>query len=95
MNTRDIFLAVMVPCLWGFGFVISKQGMDHFPPILLNGLRWSLSGLLMCYFFPFPKKLIKQMIIISFVGCTVQYSLSFYGGFHFQKNYLKICLLSL
>ena len=50
---------------------------DH--PILLNGLRWSLSGLVMFYFFPFPKKHIKQMLIISFVGCTVQYSLSFYG----------------
>ena len=53
--------------------------MDSFPPILLNGLRWSLSGLVMCYFFPFPKKLIKEMLIISFVGCTVQYALSYYG----------------
>tara|TARA_B110000116_G_scaffold267135_1_gene279005 strand:- start:2027 stop:2899 length:873 start_codon:yes stop_codon:yes gene_type:complete len=79
MPLRDILLALLVPILLGFGFVIAKPAMDSFPPILLNGLRWSLSGLVMFYFFPFPKKFIKQMIIISFVGCTVQYSLSFYG----------------
>ena len=79
MPLRDIFLALLVPIVLGFGFVISKPAMDSFPPILLNGLRWSLSGLVMCYFFPFPKKLIKEMLIISFVGCTVQYALSYYG----------------
>ena len=79
MSLRDSLIAALVPIFLGFGFVIAKPAMESFPPILLNGLRWSLSGLLMCYFFPFPKKLIKQMLIISFIGCTVQYSLSFYG----------------
>ena len=65
-------------CL-GFGFVDSKASYESFPPILLNGLRWSLSGLIMCYFFPFPKKFIKQMFVISIIGGTIQYSLSFYG----------------
>ena len=79
MSTRDIFLAVMVPCLWGFGFVISKQGMDHFPPILLNGLRWSLTGVCLVWWFRFPKKLFKNLFIVSWVGCTIQYSLTFSG----------------
>jgi len=79
MSHKDLFLAMLVPCLLGFGFVIAKTAMESFPPILLNGLRWSLSGILMFYFFPFPKNFIKQMFIISFIGCTVQYSLSFYG----------------
>ena len=79
MPIRDLFLALLVPCILGFGFVIAKPAMDYFPPILLNGLRWTLSGLVMFYFFPFPKKLIKEMLIISFIGCTVQYSFSFYG----------------
>ena len=79
MSNRDIFLAILVPCVLGFGFVIAKPAMDSFPPILLNGLRWSLSGLIMCYFFPFPKKFIKQMFVISIIGGTIQYSLSFYG----------------
>ena len=79
MPLRDLCLALLVPIILGFGFVIAKPAMESFPPILLNGLRWSLSGLVMCYFFPFPKKFIKQMLVISFIGCTLQYSLSFYG----------------
>ena len=79
MPLRDIILAILVPIILGFGFVIAKPAMDSFPPILLNGLRWSLSGLVMCYFFPFPKNFVKQMFVISIIGGTIQYSLSFYG----------------
>ena len=79
MSLRDTLLAILVPIVLGFGFVIAKPAMESFPPILLNGLRWSLSGLLMFYFFPFPKKFFKKMIIISFIGCTLQYGLSYYG----------------
>ena len=79
MSRKDLALALLVPSLLGFGFVIAKPAMDSFPPILLNGLRWTLSGLLMCYFFPFPKNFIKQMFAISIIGGSVQYSLSFYG----------------
>jgi O-acetylserine/cysteine efflux transporter len=79
MSLRDTFLALLVPIVLGFGFVIAKPAMESFPPLLLNGLRWSLSGLIMFYFFPFPKKFFKQMIIISFVGCTLQYGLSYSG----------------
>ena len=79
MPIRDLLIALTVPCLLGFGFVIAKPAMNDFPPILLNGLRWFFSGMIMFYFFPFPKKHIRQMLLISFIGCTVQYSFSFYG----------------
>ena len=79
MSIRDTFLALLVPIVLGFGFVIAKPAMESFPPLLLNGLRWSLSGLIMFYFFPFPKNFLKQMIFISFVGCTLQYGLSYSG----------------
>ena len=79
MPYRHVLIVVLVPIIMGFGFVISKPAMEFFPPILLNGLRWSLSGLIMFYFFPFPKNFLKQMIFISFVGCTLQYGLSYSG----------------
>ncbi len=79
MSLRDTFLAILVPIVLGFGFVIAKPAMESFPPILLNGLRWSISGLIMFYFFPFPKKYFKKMLIISFIGCTLQYDLSYTG----------------
>ena len=79
MPIRDIFLALLVPIIFGFGFVIAKPAMDQLPPILLNGLRWSLTGIIMCWFFPFPKKLFKSLLLISFLGSTIQYSLTFSG----------------
>ena len=79
MPIRDIFLALLVPIIFGFGFVIAKPAMDQLPPILLNGLRWSLTGVIMCWFFPFPKKLFKSLLVISFLGSTLQYSLTFSG----------------
>ena len=79
MSIRHFFLAISVPCLWGIGFVITKPAMEQFPPMLINGLRWSLTGLLLVWWFPIPKKFLKQLLFISFIGCTVQYSLTFSG----------------
>lgn len=79
MPIRDLLLAITVPCLWGIGVVITKQGMEQFPPMLINGLRWSLTGLVLVWWFPIPKKLLKNLFVISFIGCTLQYSLTFSG----------------
>ena len=47
--------------------------------MLINGLRWGLTGLVLVWWFPVPKKYLKKLLLISFVGCTVQYSLTFSG----------------
>ena len=79
MPFRDIALAISVPLLWGIGFVITKPGMEQFPPMLINGLRWSLSGIILVWWFPIPKKYLKSIFLVSFVACTIQYSLTFSG----------------
>ena len=79
MPLRDLILAISVPFFWGIGFVITKPGMEQFPPMLINGLRWGLTGLVLVWWFPIPKKYLKKLLLISFVGCTVQYSLTFSG----------------
>lgn len=79
MPIRDIFMAIAVPCLWGFGFVIAKAGMEELPPLLINGLRWSLAGIILIWWVPIPKKLFKEILLISFIGCTLQYGLTFSG----------------
>jgi len=79
MPLRDLILAISVPCIWGIGFVITKPGMEQFPPMLINGLRWSLTGLVLVWWFPIPKKLLKKLLLISVIGCTIQYSLTFSG----------------
>jgi O-acetylserine/cysteine efflux transporter len=79
MPVRDFILAISVPLLWGVGFVITKPGMEQFPPMLINGLRWSLTGLILVWWFPIPRKYLKQILFISIIGCTIQYSLTFSG----------------
>jgi len=79
MPIRDILLAISVPLLWGIGFVVTKPGMEQFPPMLINGLRWGLSGIILMWWFPIPKKYLKNIFLISIVGCTIQYSLTFSG----------------
>tara|TARA_B100000686_G_C16727301_1_gene938543 strand:+ start:151 stop:1014 length:864 start_codon:yes stop_codon:yes gene_type:complete len=79
MLLRDLFLTVSVPVLWGVGYVLTKQGMEQFPPMLITGLRWSLTGMILVWWFPIPKKYFKQIILISIVGCTIQYSLTYSG----------------
>ena len=56
MPFRDIFLAILVPILWGVGFVLTKPGMEFFPPMLINGLRWMITGIILVWWFPIPKK---------------------------------------
>tara|TARA_B100001123_G_C15338220_1_gene1033704 strand:+ start:5293 stop:6162 length:870 start_codon:yes stop_codon:yes gene_type:complete len=79
MSIRDTFLAISVPLLWGIGFVITKPGMEYFPPMLINGLRWSITGLVLVWWFPIPKPYLIKLFFISFISCTLQYSLTFSG----------------
>ncbi len=79
MLFRDVIFAITVPLLWGIGFAITKQGMEQFPPMLINGLRWGITGLILIWFFPIPKTYVKKIFLISIVSCTIQYSLTFSG----------------
>ena len=79
MPFRDLILAISVPILWGVGFTFTKLGMEQFPPMLINGLRWSLTGLILVWWFPIPRKYFKKIILVSIIGCTIQYSLTFSG----------------
>ena len=79
MSLRDIIFAIAVPLLWGIGFAITKPGMEQFPPMLINGLRWGITGIILIWFFPIPKIYLKKIFLISIVSCTIQYSLTFSG----------------
>ena len=61
VSVKDFFIAISVPCLWGFGLAISKPGMEQLPPMLINGLRWMIAGLVLVWWFPIPKKIMKEI----------------------------------
>ena len=79
MSFRDIFIAISVPILLGFGFVIAKPAMQHFPPYLLMGLRFTIPALILVWWFPMPKGLFLDLFKVSFIGSTLQYGLTYNG----------------
>ena len=79
MSFRDILLAISVPILLGFGFVIAKPAMQYFPPYLLMGLRFTIPALILVWWFPIPKGLFLDLFKVSFIGSTLQYGLTYTG----------------
>jgi len=79
LSFRDIIIAISVPILLGFGFVIAKPAMQHFPPYLLMGLRFTIPALILVWWFPMPKGLFLDLFKVSFIGSTLQYGLTYNG----------------
>ena len=79
MKTKDIFIALLVPILLGFGFVIAKPAMEYFPPFLLMGLRFTIPALILVWWFPLPKGLLLDIFKVSFIGSSLQYGLTYSG----------------
>ena len=79
MSFRDILIAISVPILLGFGFVIAKPAMQYFPPYLLMGLRFTIPALILVWWFPIPKGLFLDLFKVSFIGSTLQYGLTYNG----------------
>ena len=79
MKIKDIFIALLVPIILGFGFVIAKPAMQYFPPYLLMGLRFSIPALILVWWFPLPKGLYFDLFKVSLIGSTLQYGLTYTG----------------
>jgi len=79
LSFRDILIAISVPILLGFGFVIAKPTMEYFPPYLLMGIRFTIPALILVWWFPIPKGLFLDLFKVSFIGSTLQYGLTYNG----------------
>ena len=79
MSFKNILLALCAPLLLGFGFAIAKPAMQQFPPFLLMGLRFTIASLILIWWFPIPKKLLKDLFIVSIIGGTLTYGLVYTG----------------
>ena len=79
MKFRDILLALCAPLLLGFGFAVAKPAMQQFPPFLLMGLRFTIAALILVWWFPIPRGVIKNLFIVSLIGGTLSYGLVYLG----------------
>jgi len=79
MKIQDIFIALLVPAVLGFGFVIAKPAMQYFPPYLLMGMRFTIPALILIWWFPLPKGLYFDLFKVSLIGSALQYGLTYTG----------------
>ncbi len=80
MTLPHIALALLVNAIWGFAFVASKVGLDHFSPLFFTALRFLLVAVIL---FPFLKPVKGSMKMVFWIAITV-------GVFHFTFMYLGI-----
>lgn len=55
MQTRHLFLAVLVTAVWGFNFPITKLGLAAIDPLLLTAIRFTLAALPWVFFIRRPQ----------------------------------------
>ena len=79
MSINQILLALIVPITWGFGYTLTKIGMDQFTPLLLMSLRFGIAGLILVWFTKPPWGFMRELFIIAFIGSTIQYGFTYYG----------------
>ncbi len=79
MPIRELLLAGSVPLIWAVGFVFAKAGLHEFPPLMLMGMRFSLTALVLVWFVARPTGHYYDIFKISLIGATLQYGLTFTG----------------
>ena len=81
MKPFDIFLAISVPVIWGFGFTVAKAAFvfSDFPPILMIAFRFALTTIVLIWFVKPPSGFMRQIFWISLISATIQYALTFTG----------------
>jgi len=79
LTIKDFGLALSVPLIWGMGFTFAKAGLNEFPPLFLMSLRFSLSALILCWFYKPPIEQFKVIFLLALVSATIQYGLTFTG----------------
>jgi O-acetylserine/cysteine efflux transporter len=79
MKPRDIALAVAVMAIWGVNFVVIETGLDHFPPLLFNALRFTLAAFPALFFAGRPQVPWRWVLAVGVVLGVIKFSLLFAG----------------
>ena len=79
MNSKQIFLALIVPITWGLGFTLAKIGMEQFSALLIMSIRFGIAGLVLVWFTKPPWGHMREIFIVALIGSTIQYGLTYNG----------------
>ena len=79
MNSKQIFLALIVPITWGLGFTLAKIGMEQFSALLIMSIRFGIAGLVLVWFTEPPWGHMREIFVVALIGSTIQYGLTYNG----------------
>jgi O-acetylserine/cysteine efflux transporter len=79
VKPRDIALTVGVTALWGVNFVVIRVGLDHFPPLLFNALRFSFAAVPAIFFVGRPRVPWRWVFAVAMALGVTKFSLLFAG----------------
>jgi O-acetylserine/cysteine efflux transporter len=74
---RSIALVVIVTAVWGVNFVVIHVGLDHFPPLLFNALRFTFMALPAVFLVGRPQVAWKIVLAFGFLLGVVKFGLLF------------------
>lgn len=72
-------MGIAVAVIWGGGFLLAKVAIEHFPPILLMAIRFTVTAFVLVWFVPIPKRQLGRLFWVALIGAAIQYSLTFTG----------------
>ncbi|MDT9689142.1 EamA family transporter [Streptomyces sp. P9(2023)] len=79
MRPAHIALAALVAAVWGFNFVVIEVGLDHFPPLLFNALRFLAAALPAVFLVGRPLVAWKWIVGVGLVLGVAKFGLLFTG----------------
>ncbi len=82
MQPSHIPIATGTALLWGFGFVTSKYGADHMPPLFFLAMRFLLMSVMLLWFVRWPS---GRAGAVALFACTM-------GAGHFGLFYIALNL---
>lgn len=82
MSLAHIALAVLIAAIWGFNFVVIRLGLDAFPPLLFNGLRFAVASLPFLLLFRHPGVPWRWVLSTGLVLGVMKFSLLFVAMAH-------------
>jgi O-acetylserine/cysteine efflux transporter len=77
MPARSIALVVLVTAVWGVNFVVIHVGLDHFPPLLFNALRFAAMALPAIFVVGRPRVSWRFVVGFGFLLGVVKFGLLF------------------
>lgn len=79
MTSLSLFLAILVPFIWGLQAVMLKIGLHQFPPIFMVSMRFILMSLVMLPFIRGIKGKVGPAVLVSLTQGVAHFALLYIG----------------